>query len=415
MVSSGYALSFLLLVFTAQATILVKMEVDKEGQVVRQNSSRDMRSSGEHCTEVVSVPETAETDSKYWEWKCLHIPLTAEYVKVTVADITDYFKPIEGATFCEMLTSYEKHMWSNDAIHWFKPEADSWSRQLLGGSKFGWPKNNVPSEGREYITFWGSKYGRKYKGGCCQKPENRVHKKHPYALKHDNWHVPFAMFSCERRVASKKSTKEPDPFTEEERNEEEENEETSKEQKEEEEEDEDELNKERKKHPEEEEEDENPSEEEWNPSEGFSSAVEVDADANVRPRGFVRRQGDGTHASVNKKLVRTSRRARKDEDADDAVDDPDPECSGSRKLVSEQAAATGKKRWCGHLKNTDQATCEGSYTYKKCSKTAGQDTVYYKCKWSDAGQPDKPGKKCYAEGKFTCSAGVGGRADPCAE
>lgn len=97
-----------------------------------------------------------------------------------------------------------------------------------------------------------------------------------------------------------------------------------------------------------------------------------------------------------------------DEDEDDKVDDP--ACS-SLKLISDQPAATGKKRWCGHLKNTDQKTCEESSTYMKCGKTAGKDTVYYKCKWSDAGQPGKPGKKCYAQGQFTCpSHGLG----PCA-
>lgn len=122
---------------------------------------------------------------------------------------------------------------------------------------------------------------------------------------------------------------------------------------------------------------------------------------------------EGSITSV-KDLVSGHTSADDDEDDEDEEVD-EPECSGSRKLVSEQAGATGKKRWCGHLKNTDQATCEGSYTYKKCSKTAGQDTVYYKCKWSDDGQPGKPGKKCYAAGQFTCSDGVGGRADPCAE
>ena len=40
----------------------------------------------------------------FWEVECTKIPVSAEYISMTIGEITDYFRPIEGYTFCDMLT-----------------------------------------------------------------------------------------------------------------------------------------------------------------------------------------------------------------------------------------------------------------------------------------------------------------------
>jgi len=40
--------------------------------------------------------------------------LTAVVLRVTLGEVRDYFKPVQGADLCTMLTSHNKHMWSAD-------------------------------------------------------------------------------------------------------------------------------------------------------------------------------------------------------------------------------------------------------------------------------------------------------------
>ncbi|CAJ1429029.1 unnamed protein product [Effrenium voratum] len=57
-------------------------------------------------------------DAKNWARKCHAVPSGTQYVKLVMGEVTDYFKPSVGYSFCDMLTSYDKHLFSNDAENW---------------------------------------------------------------------------------------------------------------------------------------------------------------------------------------------------------------------------------------------------------------------------------------------------------
>ena len=72
----------------------------------------------------------------------------------------DYFKPIPGKSFCEMLQSYKFHQWSPDGKNWVIP---TYYDRHLGGSAGGFP-----TDGRTSLPFWG--WGMNFNnnaGGCC--------------------------------------------------------------------------------------------------------------------------------------------------------------------------------------------------------------------------------------------------------
>ena len=63
----------------------------------------------------LKVDGNTKADNAFWEEKCLHVPHNADYVVVKMGDVFDFFRPVEGATYCEMLTSHDKHEWSATA------------------------------------------------------------------------------------------------------------------------------------------------------------------------------------------------------------------------------------------------------------------------------------------------------------
>ena len=77
-----------------------------------------------------------------------------------MGDVVDYFKPVEGKTYCEMLQSRLLHQWSPDGKNWVIPSYQFPTRNL-GGSALGYP-----TDGRDYLSFWGRSNGDQ-KGGCC--------------------------------------------------------------------------------------------------------------------------------------------------------------------------------------------------------------------------------------------------------
>ena len=74
-----------------------------------------------------------------------------------MGNVVDYYRPIAGKSFCEMLLSNKLHQWSSDGLNWVTPAYISLDH--LGGSAIDWP-----SDGRKYLSFWGSNIE---KGGCC--------------------------------------------------------------------------------------------------------------------------------------------------------------------------------------------------------------------------------------------------------
>jgi hypothetical protein len=82
-----------------------------------------------------------------------------------------------------MLTSNEKHEWSNDGVTWQKP--GYWSTDHNGGSAGDWPKVNVEGDERKYPSFWGDERSN-LKGGCCSGSLTEY-------LTGNHWGQPFSM------------------------------------------------------------------------------------------------------------------------------------------------------------------------------------------------------------------------------
>ena len=73
-----------------------------------------------------------------------------------MGSVVDYFKPIEGKTYCEMLQSHKLHQWSSDGKNWVIP--------LYYSTHIGGSDNYWPADGRSHLSFWG---GGGNLGGCC--------------------------------------------------------------------------------------------------------------------------------------------------------------------------------------------------------------------------------------------------------
>jgi len=104
---------------------------------------------------------------------CNIIPSNAIYIKIVMGSIVDYFKPVEGKSYCEMLQSHKLHQWSSDGKNWMIP---LYYHHLLGGSDHGYP-----TDGRGFLSFWG---GNGANGGCCH---------HSYSDGH-GWNRAFNIF-----------------------------------------------------------------------------------------------------------------------------------------------------------------------------------------------------------------------------
>ena len=110
-------------------------------------------------------------------------PLRNFIMRVTIGYVRDFFKPVEGskASFCELISSHDKHLWSANGgglashIHddfaaqantgWLQPEYSQLKElNVLGGSNESWP---MQIDGRKYLGIWGG-----YKGGCCHTASN---------------------------------------------------------------------------------------------------------------------------------------------------------------------------------------------------------------------------------------------------
>ena len=90
-----------------------------------------------------------------------------------MGDVIDYFRPIQGKTYCEMLGSTKLHQWSSNGSYWVTPRYYS--------SHYGGSATDYPNDGRRYLSFWGG-YGNR--GGCCTTSYDSSVK----------WHKAFQLF-----------------------------------------------------------------------------------------------------------------------------------------------------------------------------------------------------------------------------
>jgi hypothetical protein len=85
-------------------------------------------------------------------------------IKVTMGNITDYFRPTKQMLLCEFLVSRKSHEWTpSPCDDWHVP---TYSFKDFGGSAVNWPAEAISGDKRPSITFWG---GQQRKGGCCCK------------------------------------------------------------------------------------------------------------------------------------------------------------------------------------------------------------------------------------------------------
>jgi hypothetical protein len=129
---------------------------------------------GKTTTIFAEVETTTKANRAFWTEKCADIPDETSYLVLTMtttddANVVDYFKPIKGTTWCDMLTSNTKHQWSRDASEWVTPPPYDGANAnfMLGGSKWEWPLKNVDGNTRTYLTMWGNDGTNTRTGGCC--------------------------------------------------------------------------------------------------------------------------------------------------------------------------------------------------------------------------------------------------------
>jgi len=133
------------------------------------------------CTELVAVAGSQHAWTDFWSAQCQNIPATADHMKLVMGTVVDYFKPVQGASMCDMLTSTNQHEWSNDQASWTIPSRHGWND--LGGSTKNWPLQNVPGDNRGYLSVWG---GIANVGGCCSYTYGSA----------ASWAKAFTMSSC---------------------------------------------------------------------------------------------------------------------------------------------------------------------------------------------------------------------------
>ena len=113
-----------------------------------------------------NVAGTTLADDAFWAEQCKTIPSNTLFLVVDMGAVRDFFKPVAGATFCEMLQFNDKHQWSYDGEDWVTPYYQS-NVNNNGGSVDNWSKDYGRAEDkRKYLSFWGTRHGS-LTGGCC--------------------------------------------------------------------------------------------------------------------------------------------------------------------------------------------------------------------------------------------------------
>eukprot|EP00928_Gymnodinium_smaydae_P007229 TRINITY_DN12603_c0_g2_i2.p1 TRINITY_DN12603_c0_g2~~TRINITY_DN12603_c0_g2_i2.p1 ORF type:complete len:3577 (-),score=536.17 TRINITY_DN12603_c0_g2_i2:97-9687(-) len=135
------------------------------------------------CRELVHVSGNRLADETFWSRECQRISPAANYVKVRMGGVTDYFRPVLGSSLCDMLTASppRRHQWSADGVDWLTPD---FSASHHGGSAPNWPRLQSVGGMRPYLSFWGSGVAH---GGCCSQ---RLGQSKPH------WRQPFTMEQC---------------------------------------------------------------------------------------------------------------------------------------------------------------------------------------------------------------------------
>jgi hypothetical protein len=112
---------------------------------------------------------TTKHGGAYWDSRCAMVPESALYVRLVMGTVVDYFKPVEGSSWCEMLKSNNKHEWSATGVDgsWVTPDYIVGNDGHLGGSSVDWPLQKVEGDKRRHLSFWSDDANVNALGGCC--------------------------------------------------------------------------------------------------------------------------------------------------------------------------------------------------------------------------------------------------------
>lgn len=154
------------------------------------------------------VGSATKADSAFWGAACQRLPPTTQYIIVLMGAVLDYFKPIDGETsFCDMLTSNDKHLWSPNGVDWQQPtyaNATQGSGKVLGGSSDAWPRDKVGNDERDLLSMWGDMDGAKL-GGCCSRSK-KVASTTGHNGGTDTWAQDFDMWYVDLKTSTTTST-----------------------------------------------------------------------------------------------------------------------------------------------------------------------------------------------------------------
>ena len=114
---------------------------------------------------LADVAGTTKAGDAFWTEQCKSIPTSTTFLVVTMGTVREFFKPIEGSTYCAMLQSNKKHQWSGDGVVWTTPNFYS-INDHNGGSVANWPRDKGrDGDARKFLSFWG--IDGSMTGGCC--------------------------------------------------------------------------------------------------------------------------------------------------------------------------------------------------------------------------------------------------------
>jgi len=137
------------------------------------------------CTQLVAVSSTTRANARFWNVWCQKMPANTGVIRVDMGVVRDYYKPMDGETWCDMLVSQNLFEWSSNGIDWETPAYETYD--AFGGSGQFWPAQNQahPDDQRKFLSFWGHKHR---KGGCC---------KTNYNSDSGDWEQSFIMYTCQ--------------------------------------------------------------------------------------------------------------------------------------------------------------------------------------------------------------------------
>jgi len=157
---------------------LIADSIADDARASRHQSAEGTGNTGSMCyngKDIASIAPKFAAGSIYWAGRCQVIAPDTTMIKVTSGSVVDYFRPIDGASWCDMMTSDRKHAW-------FNPTTSTWETavspgdtcdgiQGLGGSCDYTTLATTGAAGpskRKFLLYWGH---LSQEGACCADAE----------------------------------------------------------------------------------------------------------------------------------------------------------------------------------------------------------------------------------------------------